>query len=182
MALVTNPEGNRVGQAKLRKENIRLASVDGGGLPGRPLVEPWPGPERLALSAFHPRLGEQVDPGPAAGRAHAQRETGQLVVVEIMLRLARWHCRVADHRVRQRQIVGRLSHGPCPFRLCPRGNDQTRKEPGLRPSLDLVPQGKIRGGHNRGTQNVVWPAMVYNAAHDKNPCTTVASATLLWLD
>src|SRR4030088_1870874 len=41
-------------------------------------------PRGLALSALHPRLCEQVDPGPAAGRAHAQRETGQLVVVEIM--------------------------------------------------------------------------------------------------
>jgi hypothetical protein len=45
--------------------------------------------------------------------------------------------------------------------LCPRGNDQTRKEPGLRPSLDFVPQGKIRGGHNRGIQNTVRPAMAY---------------------
>src|ERR1700688_4877044 len=46
--------------------------------------------------------------------------------------------------------------------LCPRENDLTGKKPALRPSLELVPQGKICGGHNGGTQNVVWPAMVYN--------------------
>ena len=67
-----------------------------------------PRAEGLALGAPHPRLGEQVDPGPAAGRAHAHGETGQLVVVEIMLRLARRQRCVADHRVGERQLVCRL--------------------------------------------------------------------------
>src|SRR6266700_6733309 len=64
--------------------------------------------------------------------------------------------------------------------LCPRENDLTCKKPALRPSLDFVPQGKIRGGHNRGTQNVLWPAMVYNGRMCRKCLHAGTSATLLW--
>src|SRR5258706_8439961 len=44
--------------------------------------------QRLALGAPRPRLGEQVDSGPAASRAHPDRKPWLLCVVQIVLRLA----------------------------------------------------------------------------------------------
>jgi hypothetical protein len=85
-----------------------------------------------------------------------------------MLRLARWHCRVADDRVGQCQIVDRLSHGPCPSVLCPRGNDRTGKNRVSDLPSTVCPKGKFAGGTTGAHKMCYGPPWSTMVTHYKN--------------
>jgi hypothetical protein len=134
---------------------------------------------RPALGAFHPRLGEHVDPGPAASRAHPDRKPWLLCVVEIVLRLARRQRGRTDRRVSELQVVlgpeifAARFHRSCPASLCPgahRGETKKRiRNRSLRVPGSGVPQGKnsprTQPGHTKCSKacyGPLWPHMARN--------------------